>query len=128
MLREDFKRNLLKCMDELEIREKDKFRFMITSIIELGKKLNTTDEYMKLAILTNENLENRYFDLDGVIKILSGPDSRFPIWITVEIIEEKNNEYIIELKISQRFRTPSILQNKDTGHPPFKVIKNKYNK
>lgn len=41
----------------------------------------------------------------------------------MEFVEERQNEYVIELKVSKRFRTEGILQNQETGHPPFKVIK-----
>ena len=124
MLKEDLKDNLVKAISELKITNFNNIKFVVVPIVEVGKKLNTTDDYMRLGILNKENLGNSYFTLDEVIGMFSGPDSRFPLWVTVEVLEERGNECIIELKTSLRFRTPSILQNQDTGHPPFKVIKN----
>ena len=128
MLEKDFKKNLIKSVSELGLNENDNIKFSINPITELGKGYNSSDDYMRLWITSEKNLKGRYFDFVGVVNILSAPDSRFPLWITVELIEKKNDAYIIELKTSQRFRTPSILQNEDTGHPPFKVIKNEDNK
>lgn len=128
MLQKDFKENLVKSLAELGVSLNSDINFFITPIVEPGKKLNTIDDCMRLGLLTKENLDNRLFDLIGAIKILSAPDSRFPLWITVELIEKKDDKYIVELKTSLRFRAPSVLQNQETGHPPFKVIKNEHNK
>ena len=124
MDRKDFKQNLNSCLKELDINEEKGVKFKITTVIENSKRYNSDDDFMKLAVLDRAKLEERYLDINGVINILSAPNSRFPLWITVEIIDVRSNEYLIELKTSLRFRTPSVLQNQDTGHPPFKVIKN----
>ncbi|MGJ7923239.1 hypothetical protein [Neobacillus sp. LXY-4] len=119
---ESLKSNLIICINELNIMEGDNIKFRVVPIVENGKSQNSTDDYMRLNILNPKNLENRFFDLDKVVKILSGPHSTFPIWINVEMISNKNTEYIIELKTSVRFRKPSLLRNQETGHPPFRAI------
>ncbi|MDS0527135.1 hypothetical protein NNC19_15700 [Clostridium sp. SHJSY1] len=123
MLEKDFKANLIKSIIELGLNEDDNIKFTITPITEEGKNHNSKDDYMRLWITSEKNLMGRFFDYDGVVNIFSAPDSRYPLWVTVELKEQKDDEYIIELKSSQRFRTPSVLQNQETGHPPFKVIK-----
>lgn len=124
MDKKEFKENLNLCLEELDINKEKCVKFKITTVIENSKRYNSNDDFMKLAVLDRANLEKRYLDIDGVINILSAPNSRFPLWIIVEIIEININEYIIELKTSLRFRPPSVLQNQETGHQPFKVIKN----
>lgn len=128
MERVDFKNNLINTIKEIGINEVENIKFKIITVFEEGKRYNSYDDYIKLGALDRANLGAKYFDLDGVVNLLSPPDSRFPLWITVELIEEKDNEYIIELRTSLRFRTPSILKNQETGHPPFKVIKNEHEK
>lgn len=128
MERNDFKNNLISTLLEIGINEFEKIKFKIITVFEEGKKYNSDDDFMKLGVLDRANLNKKYFNLDGAINLLSAPRSRFPLWITVELVEENSDEYIIELKTSQRFRVPSVLQNQDTGHPPFKVIKNKHSK
>lgn len=123
MDKEILKSNLLICISELEVKEDAKIKFRVIPIIESGKNLNSTDDYMRLTVLNHKNLDNRLLDLDKVINILSGPNSTFPIWINVEVISNEDEEYIIELQTSQRFRKPSLLRNQETGHPPFKAIK-----
>ncbi|NOW03251.1 hypothetical protein [Clostridium beijerinckii] len=123
MERKDFKNNLINAILEIGINEFTNIKFKIIPVFEEGKRYNSDDDYMKLGALDRANLNEKYFDLDGVINLLSAPKSRFPLWITVELVSQNNDEYFIELKTSFRFRTSSILQNQDTGHPPFKVIK-----
>lgn len=38
---------------------------------------NSSNNFIKLSILDKANIENKYFDIDGVIKLLSAPHSRF---------------------------------------------------
>ena len=128
MERTDFRNNLVNAIKEFEIYKIENLKFKIITVFEEGKRYNSNDEYMKLGALDRADLGNKYFDLDGAINLLSAPNSRFPLWITIELIEKKDCEYFFQLRTSLRFRTPSVLQNQETGHPPFKVIKNEYNK
>lgn len=123
MNKDEFKNNLLMCFNELGIRDYTKLKFKITPVVENGKNLNSTDDYMRLTILNKKNIEDRLIDLDRVINYLSGPHSTFPIWIDIEVINDEVDECIIELKVSQRFRKPSLLRYQETGHPPFRMIK-----
>ena len=124
MLKEEFKQNLIDAISELGICNFSNIKFVIIPVIEEGKKLNSTDDWMRLGILNKENWGEHHFSLDIIADMLSGPNSTFPLWVSLTLLEQNNDEYIIELKTSLRFRTPSVLQNQDTGHPPFKVIKN----
>lgn len=123
MDKEILKSNLLNCIGELGMEKDAKIKFRIVPVVESGKNLNSTDDYMRLTVLTEKNLNNRYLDLDKVTNILSGPNSTFPIWINIKIISNEDEECVVELQISQRFRKPSLLQNQETGHPPFRAIK-----
>lgn len=123
MDKEVFKSNLLICIRELGIREDINIKFRVVPIVESEKSLNSTDDYMRLTVLTPKNLWNRFLDLEKVVSILSAPNSMFPIWINIKVISIENEESIIELQTSQRFRKPSLLRNQETGHPPFKIIK-----
>lgn len=126
MNQETFRSNLLNCIEKILFESKEietnKYSFVITPVVEENKKLNSTDDYMRLTVLNKTNLENRYFNIDGVVKIFSGLAPLYPLWIDVLIKEFKEDKLIIELKTSLRFRRPSILQNQETGHPPFKAI------
>lgn len=119
--RETLKNNLLTCINKLGIHEYSNLKFKIVPVIESGKNLNSTDDYMRLTILNEKNLGNRVLDLTTVVNCLSGPHSTFPIWIDVKVVNE-SEEQIIELRTSQRFRKPSLLHNQETGHPPFKIM------
>ena len=123
MDKEVFKSNLSICIRELGIKEDVNIKFRVVPIVESGKNLNSTDDYMRLTVLNPKNLENRFLDLEKVASILSAPNSMFPIWINVKVISMENEESVIELQTSQRFRKPSLLRNQETGHPPFKIIK-----
>ena len=46
----------------------------------------------------------------------------FPIWINVSICNINEEELVILLETSLRFRKPSLLRNQETGHPPFKAV------
>lgn len=119
--KEVFKNNLLMCINELGIHDYSNLKFKIVPVVENGKNLNSTDDYMRLTVLSEKNLGDRLLELDTVINYLSAPHSTFPIWAEVEVCDEME-EFIIELRISQRFRKPSLLRNQETGHPPFKSI------
>ncbi|MDS0528095.1 hypothetical protein NNC19_20580 [Clostridium sp. SHJSY1] len=74
MLEKDFKANLIKSIIELGLKEEANIKFTIKPVYEPGKKLNSKDDYMRLAVLTDKNLKDRYFDLTGAARILSHPD------------------------------------------------------
>ncbi|PAE17737.1 hypothetical protein CHH91_02385 [Virgibacillus sp. 7505] len=124
MDRDSLKVNLIKCVKELGVSALEDIRFKVTPTVEEGKKLSSTDDFMRLNILSQKNLNGRLFEIDKVVKLISGPQSTFPIWIDVELLKSEDTHILIELRISMRFRKPSLLQNQDTEHPPFRAIKN----
>ena len=74
MNKESFKENLLKCLTELLEGQEysiDKCKFIVYPVIEEGKNLNSTDDYMRLTVLSKKNIEGRYLSLDSVTKLFS---------------------------------------------------------
>ncbi len=125
MSKEIFKKNLQMAAIELDvcnIEEMSKCRFIIVPIIEQNKKYNSKDEVMIRWIFTEENIGGKVLDVDSVVDVFSGLDPLYPIWINVS--SGCKEKLIIQLETSLRFRKPSELKNVETGHPPFKVIKN----
>jgi hypothetical protein len=97
-------------------------KFVIHPVYEPAAKYTSADDYVRLSILTAENIAARLFDAEGVATLLTGPNSSYPLWIEV-VPKEAQEEYcLFELRISMRFRKPSELRNRETGHPPFKAI------
>ena len=113
-----FKSNLLQVLNE-EYETPENVRFMITTDQETDKKHNSKDDFMRLTIFNDDNLRERLFDIEKVVKLFSGLAPLFPIWIEVRFREKG----IVELKTSLRFRKPSELKYKETGHPPFVICK-----
>lgn len=128
MLKKDLKQNLISAISELGISNENNVSFLVIPVAEEGKRLNSIDDCMRLGILNKENLGEHKFSLDEVTGMLSGPNSTFPLWVNLKILQQKDTEIIVELRTSLRFRTPSILKNQETGHPPFKAIKNEHDK
>lgn len=120
MTKEDFKNNLLKTIQEITADSIDKMLFFtVHPVKENNVKYNSSDEFVRLWILTNKNVENRKFTVDEVVDFLSLPNYRYPLWVKVFLSESTNKEIIFELKVSMRFRTPTQLKYIEKGHPPF---------
>jgi hypothetical protein len=123
---EIFRENLLKTIADLfedfDSISNDKYKFLIIPVYEEGKTYNSKDDYMRLWVLSEKNLKNRYFDLEGVVKLFSGLAPLFPLWINISVKEIQMDGVVFEIKTSLRFRKPSLLKNQDTTHPPFKAI------
>jgi len=123
---DSFKEYLLKTVDELSTYHNEVLgensKFIITTIEERGKSLNSTDEYLYRGMLNSNNLDGREFDIDSVIKILGCRVPLCPLWIKVLLKEVRAEAPVIELQTSLRFRKPSLLQNQETGHPPFIAV------
>ena len=120
-----FGENLLKALDEISVSQNTKLdkscKFRIVPIQE-EKTYNTKDEVMKRWIISEKNLKDKYLSFDSVVKLFSGLEPLYPLWINVIYKGMSEGLNIIELETSLRFRKPSQLQNKETGHAPFKVI------
>ncbi|BFH60407.1 hypothetical protein [Paenibacillus azoreducens] len=121
-----FKEHLLQVLNEISISQNvrlgENCKFTVVPIIEHGKSLNSTDEYLHRGMLNEKNLSGRELDFEAVVNMLACRIPLCPIWINVALKEIREEVPIIELQTSLRFRSPSLLQNQDTGHPPFKAI------
>lgn len=118
---------LLNTIEELSIKKKfsmnSKFKFIIVPNQELDKKHDSIDDLMRLGMFTDINIKGKEFDMDTLIKMLgAAPHSTFPMWINVSVIKIKEDEILFIVEMSLRFRLPKIIQNQETGHPPFKSI------
>lgn len=122
-----FKDHLLQALKEISISRnvnlEDNCKFTVVPVIEHGKSLNSTDEYLHRGMLNEKNLSGREFDLEAVVNMLACRIPLCPLWINVALKEIREDVPIFELQTSLRFRNPSLLQNQDTGHPPFKSIR-----
>lgn len=123
-----FQENLEKTVTE--IKEKlnivsDVDEFIIEPIDEPGKMLDGGDEMMKRMVLTPENIGGKQLKIRDVTKVLGGFFPRAPVWINVSFVKMTGTTAIFNLQTSLRFRKPTLLQNSDTGHPPFKALFNK---
>ncbi len=112
---------LLKALSKSNVTDENQ-KFLISPIIERGKSLNSTDDYIHRTILNNANLKERVLDIDSVVEVLGCMLPLAPLWVNIHIQNSHSGETMIELQCSLRFRLPSILQNQDTGHPPFRVL------
>ncbi|MEY8739186.1 hypothetical protein [Paenibacillus tundrae] len=123
---QSFKEYLLTTLDELSSYHNkvigENSKFIITPVEERGKSLNSTDEYLFRGMLNSKNLDGREFDIDSVVKMLGCRVPLCPLWIKVSLKEIRTEEPVIELETSLRFRKPSLLQNQETGHPPFMAV------
>lgn len=123
---DSFRGYLLKTLDELSTYHKVELgnhsTFIVTPVEERGKTLNSTDEYIQRGMLNYDNLKGRFFDLESVIKLLGCRVPLCPIWVKVSLQNPGDEALIIELQTSLRFRKPSLLQNQETGHPPFIAV------
>ena len=113
-----FKSNLLQVLNE-EYETPENVRFMITTDQETDKKHNSKDDFMRLNIFNEDNINGRYFDIEQIVQLFSGLAPLFPLWIKVYF----KRSGVVELKTSLRFRKPSEIKHKETGHPPFIVSK-----
>ena len=115
-----FKENLINTVKESGLDyDKINVKFIINPIEENNVKYNSTDDYIRLGMLTEKNLIGRYFEIDEAVDFLAFPNNKFPIWIKVFFKEELDGYQIFELDTSMRYRPPSQLKNIESGHPPF---------
>jgi len=90
-----------------------------TSEKELSR-LSSKDLYYKTAFLKGK-YELKTFTIEETAKIFS-PPMGLPLWMEMSLLSHKESEMHIKLKISIRFRKPKDLHNKETSHPPIKVL------
>lgn len=119
MDKEQFKSNLLQILKEdVSELENKTLRFVITPVKEENVKYNSTDDFARLWILTEKNL-NKQFILNEVVDLLALPNYKYPLWIKVILRERTEESMFFELKISMRFRTAIQLMHIEGGYPPF---------
>lgn len=122
-----FKENLLAAVESIPLFRENRVgkavKFIISVDKESDKNHNSSDDLMRLGtLLFSEDINNKEFELDSIINMLVHPRRYFPLWADVSIHEIKSDSIIIKVKTSSRFRRSSELHNKDTNHPPFKVV------
>ncbi|EAG2315594.1 hypothetical protein BZD61_14345 [Listeria monocytogenes] len=125
MNKQIFKNNLQKTIDEIKQSKNInslKDRFVIVPIEESGKILDSTDEMMKRMVLTEENIGGKQLGINDTVDVLGGVFPKAPLWINVSFLGIIDETAIFKLDTSLRFRKPTLLQNVETGHAPFKVI------
>ncbi|QNE40022.1 hypothetical protein F1C16_10855 [Hymenobacter sp. NBH84] len=93
--------------------EQTKFRIIL--IDEPGKQNTSIDDLMNNVIFRKSNFAGRNFGAEEVVKLLTAPIDKFPLWIKIRLGEDM----VCELSISKRFRPFRELLHQETGHPPF---------
>jgi hypothetical protein len=114
-----FLRNLKKAVHSFFPLEDiaNRVRFKINPIDEPEKPSTSTDDVMRLWTFKNIDFASRLFSAEEVVKYLTAPPDKFPLWIKVKL----SNDGTVELLTSKRFRPFKELLHQGTGHPPFKI-------
>lgn len=124
LTKSQFRNNLVDTLKELlpesQWSKIEDCKFIIIPCTETNVKYNSRDENYMKWMLNEENLKNQVLSIDGVVNMLSLPNSSYPLWINVSLKRDAPN-CLFELRISLRIRTPTQLKNIETGHPPFKA-------
>ena len=101
-----FRENLVSAVEELKKVKKLEFeeqKFIINPVEERNKKLNSMDDFMRMTVLTEENIGGKLLRIDDVIGVLGGLIPLLPIWINISFVEMiGNKEYDKEIQM-QRF-------------------------
>ena len=113
----NFDKAIISLMDCNKI-EVDKYKFELKPIKELVGKESSKDDWMRLAVLANNKIEELK-PYTETIRLMSAGNSNYPLWINISKVDEA----VIKLEFSMRFRHLKTSRNQDTGHPPFKIIK-----
>lgn len=73
-------------------------------------------------VLTEENVGGKQLEINDTVDVLGGVFPKAPLWINVSFLEIIDEIAIFKLDTSLRFRKPTLLQNIETGHAPFKAV------
>ena len=126
MSKEIFRDNLLSAVAELQDKkriESEVQTFIINPVEEKNKKLNSKDDYMRLAVLTEKNIKGKRFKVDEVVRLVGFLIPSVPIWINISFVEMIDGDTaVFQIDCSKRIRKPSELKNTEKGYPPFKVV------
>lgn len=118
-MRRTFRNNLLRIIsNKYDLTEITPY-FSINTIFEENTKYNSIDDMARLWLLTEENIEDRFFSLEEVTNFLCIENRFCPLWIEIDFIKIANNIALFKLNISMRFRKFSQLKHKESGYPPF---------
>lgn len=120
-----FQANLLMTIEEINQAlglELKNMKFKIVPVHESGKPLNSSDDILRLIMLSEKNVGARFVSLENVVSLMTWKQSHAPIWINVSYIETIDAVGIFKLETSLRLRKTSVLHNAETGHPPFRAI------
>ena len=93
--------------------------FIINPVYEKEKPLTARDEMMRLNILNKNRIENRTFNKEEVVSMLTFFTPFVPVWIDVEY---DGQACVFQIRCSLRLRKPSLLRNQESGHPPFRAV------
>lgn len=122
-----FHDNLMKTIyeivDEKTVDEK-KIRFKIIPVYRKEKHYNGTDDVLRLLFLSDKNIGNRLLSVDTTVKLVAGLSPYVPVWINISFDRMEEDKMIFNFETSLNVRKPSLLINQETGHAPFKAIKN----
>ena len=126
MSKEIFKNNLISAVTELQSAKKieaKEQKYIINPVEERNKKLNSKDDIMRLAILTEKNIGGKLFGVDEVVQLVGFLIPSLPIWINISFVEMIDGDTaVFQLDCSMRIRKPSELKNTEKGYPPFEVV------
>lgn len=106
--------NLMNCRES----EVNKFTFELIPIREYIGAESSKDDWMRLAVLPSNNIEEPKLYADA-IRLLSAGNSKYPLWVNMS----KTSDHVIKVEFSLRFRNLKTSHNQETGHPPFKVVR-----
>ncbi len=90
-----------------------------TSEKELSR-LSSNDLYYKAGFFKGI-YKSKTFTVEETASIFS-PPMGLPLWMDMSLLSYNGSEIHIKLKMSIRFRKPKDLFNKETLHPPVRVL------
>lgn len=125
MSKKIFLHNLQDTVDEINLQKNihpSKCMFRINPIIEHGKSMQARDEMMRLNIINPNRVDGKTFTINEVVSMLAFYEPFVPIWIDVKLNQYIDEEAEFQLDCSLRLRKPSLLRNKESGHPPFRAV------
>lgn len=83
-------------------------------------RLSSTDLYYKAGFLKGA-YDFKTFTVEETANMFS-PPMGLPLWMDMSLLSYHEKEMHIKLKMSIRFRKPKDLHNKNTLHPPVRVL------
>ena len=120
-----FYNNLIMTINEIIGNTKSdnkSLKFKIIPVYEKDKPFNGLDNQMRLIALSEKNVGNRLLTIEETVNLVACQSPFVPIWINITLNKINNHILVFNFETSLRFRKPSQLKNKETGHPPFKAI------